>query len=164
FVLDHYDRAAVEHHLAAVGDRLLGALGPNPPWAVFSDSLEVYGSEWTARLPEEFRQRRGYDLVPRLPDLLSSSAETAAVRHDWARTLTEMAEENYVAVVQRWAREHGTRFRSQSYGAPPVVLSSNSLVDLPEGEDGPHWRAFSVAHWAASASHLYGRPVTSAET
>jgi alpha-L-rhamnosidase len=44
------------------------------------------------------------------------------------------------------------------------VLSSNALVDLAEGEAGPHWRTFSTARWAASASHLYNRTVTSSET
>ncbi|HZU27257.1 MAG TPA: glycosyl hydrolase [Bryobacteraceae bacterium] len=164
FVLDHYDRAAVEHHLETVGDRLLSAFGANPPWSVFSDSLEVYGSDWTMRLPEEFRRRRGYDLIPHLPDLLSTSPGTAAVRHDWARTLSELAEENFVVPVERWATAHHTRFRSQTYGAPPVILSSNAVVDLPEGEDSPHWRSFSVARWASSAGHLYSRNVISAET
>ena len=34
---------------------------------------------------------------------------------------------------------------------------------MPEGE-GPQWREFSFTRWATSASHLYSRPVTSAET
>ena len=60
-------------------------------------------------------------------------------------------------------QQHGTLFRSQSYGTPPVTLSSDALVDLPEGE-GSQWRRFTATRWAASASHLYGRPVTSSET
>ena len=41
FVLDHYDRAAIERHLKVQGDRLMSAFGANKPYAVFSDSLEV---------------------------------------------------------------------------------------------------------------------------
>ena len=164
FVLDHYDRAAIEHHLAVVGDRLMQAFGPNPPYAVFSDSLEVYGSDWTPGLLEEFRKRRGYDLTPFLPALVGDIGEkTASVRHDWGETLTDLVEERYLTPIREWAQRHGTRFRSQTYGIPPVVLSSNALVDLPEGE-GSQWRSFSSARWASSASHLYGRPVTSSET
>ncbi len=44
-----------------------------------------------------------------------------------------------------------------------MILSSNQFVDLPEGEHGPYWRRFSAARWASSASHLYGRPLTSTE-
>jgi hypothetical protein len=164
FVLDHYDRAAVEHHLKVVGDRLMQAFGPNPPYAVFSDSLEVYGSDWAPDLLEQFQKRRGYDLTPLLPALVGDIGEkTAQVRHDWGRTLTELAEERYLTPVREWAKAHGARFRSQTYGIPPVVLSSNALVDLPEGE-GFQWRSFSTSRWATSASHLYGRTVTSSET
>ena len=42
-------------------------------------------------------------------------------------------------------------------------ISSNALVDLPEGE-GAQWRTLSSTRWASSASHLYNRPVTSSET
>jgi alpha-L-rhamnosidase len=85
------------------------------------------------------------------------------VRCDWGKTLTELCEERYLKPVEDWARAHHTRFRSQTYGTPPVALSSNAIVDLPEGEH-PNWRTFSQTRWAASASHLYGKPVTSSET
>jgi hypothetical protein len=92
FVLNHYDKAAIEHHLSTVGERLLSAFGETPPYAVFSDSLEVYGSDWTDDLPAEFARRRGYDLIPHLPELVSDAGEkSAAIRHDWGKTLTELA-------------------------------------------------------------------------
>ncbi len=164
YVLDHYNLGAIEHHLKTVGDRLLQAFGSNPPYAVFSDSLEVYGSDWTEDLAAEFRKRRGYDLIPLLPALIADiGPKTSGVRHDWGQTLTELADERYLTPIREWAARHGTRFRSQTYGIPPVILSSNALVDLPEGE-GPQWRSFSTTRWAASASHLYGRSVTSSET
>jgi len=164
FVLDHFSKAAVEDHLNTVGDRLMQAFGDTPPYAVFSDSLEVYGADWTDDLPAEFEKRRGYDLIPLLPDLTSGTDEVSAeVRHDWGLTLTELVNERYLTPVDGWAKAHGTRFRSQTYGHPAVSLSSNSLVALPEGE-GPQWDRFSYTRWATSASHLYGRPITSAET
>ena len=164
FVLDHYDRSAIANHLGIVGDRLMRAFGPNPPYAIFSDSLEVFASDWTPDLLKEFRQRRGYDLTDYLPALIADMGDkTAAIRHDWGKTLTELANERYLTPLREWAHRHNVRLRSQTYGMPPVSLSSNALVDLPEGE-GPHWRKFSETRWAASASHLYGRPVTSSET
>ena len=60
-------------------------------------------------------------------------------------------------------RLNGTRFRIQAYGTPPAALYSYAGADLPEGE-GPHWNAFRETRWAASASHLLGRPITSSET
>ena len=170
FVLDHYSRSAIEHHLKTVGDRLMTAFGDNPPYSVFSDSLEVYGSDWTDDLLVEFKTRRGYDLSDFLPALADgfegdlNNRPAADIRHDWGLTLSELCDERYLTPIRDWAHKNNTRFRSQTYGIPPVTLSSNSLVDLPEGEHGPFWRTFSVARWAASASHLYGRNVTSSET
>ena len=126
------------------------ALAPNPPYAVFSDSLEVYGSDWTDDLLAEFQKRRGYDLTPYLPALVGDIGEkTADIRHDWGQTLTELCEERYLKPITDWAHKNGTRFRSQTYGIPPVVLSSNALVDLPEGEQQQRsWREFSTTRWA----------------
>jgi hypothetical protein len=165
FVLDHYREAAITHHLTAVADKLLTAFGGKAPYSVFSDSLEVFGSDWSSNLLDDFRGRRGYDLLPHLPALaIDTGPETEAVRHDWAKTLTELAEDNYLKPIRTWAHAHGTLFRSQTYGEPPMILSSAQFVDLPEGEHGPYWRRFSDARWASSVCHLYGRPVASTET
>jgi alpha-L-rhamnosidase len=168
FVLDHYDQHATETHLHAVGDRLLEAFADHPPYAVFSDSLEDYGSNWTSDLLEQFQQRRGYDLAPHLPALIADSgAETDAVRHDWSKTLTEIANERFLAPMHAWAQRHHTLLRSQTYGFPPVTLFSNRYEDLPEGEGKATllmWRQFSDTRWAASAGHLFGKPVISSET
>src|SRR2546425_312014 len=43
YVLDHYERAAIETHLREAGDTLLAAAGPGGVHAAFCDSLEVYG-------------------------------------------------------------------------------------------------------------------------
>ncbi len=164
WVLDPFSRQAVADHLKAVGEPLVGAFGATPPYAVFSDSLEAYGADWTPELPAEFLKRRGYDLLPHLPELVAGGTPAAEkVRHDWGKTLTELVDENYLSQINSWAIAHHTRFRSQTYGEPAVSLSSQRLVALPEGE-GPRWKAFSTLRWASSANHLFGNNVTSAET
>jgi hypothetical protein len=164
YVLDHFSSAAIDEHLTDVAAPLLEAFGDQPPYSVFSDSLEVYGSDWTVNLPSEFQKRRGYDLIPHLPELLAGgTAQAGSVRHDWGQTLSDLVRENYLARVTQFAKAHGTRFRSQTYGEPAVTLADEATADLPEGE-GPQWRAFSFTRWASSASHLYDRNVTSAET
>jgi len=164
FVLNHYDRAAVDHYLARVGDRLLSAFDAAPPYAVFCDSLEVYESDWTDDFLDAFRARRGYDLRPLLPALLlDAGPATAAIRHDWGQTLTDLLGERFLQPMQQWARSRGTRFRLQGYGIPPATISGNAGVDLPEGE-GLHWKTLRASRWAASIGHLFDRPVVSSET
>jgi hypothetical protein len=163
-VLDHFSRAAIDEHLNDVATPLVNAFGSQPPSSVFSDSLEVYLSDWTPRLPAEFEKRRGYDLIPHLPELWQGGTpEAEAVRHDWGVTLSELIRENYLAPLTQFAEAHHTLFRSQTYGEPAVTLADEVAANLPEGE-GPQWRAFSFTRWASSANHLYGNNVTSAET
>jgi hypothetical protein len=164
WVLDPFSHQAVATHLEKVGEPLVKAFGNTPPYAIFSDSLEAYGADWTPNLPAEFRKRRGYDLIPRLPELVAGGTpEAEKVRHDWGRTLTELVNENYLTQINNWAIAHHTKFRSQTYGEPAVSFSSQNLVGLAEGE-GPQWRAFSTLRWATSANHVFGHNVSSGET
>ncbi len=162
YVLDHMNPAAVNAHLSTVGDRLMTAFSDAPPYAVFSDSLEAYGTDWTGDMLSEFHKRRGYDLKPHLLKWFEDAPDSVAIRRDWGLTLAELVEERYLTPVNDWAKTKGTRFRSQTYGHPPVRLSSVRLTDLAEGE-GADWRIFSRLRWISSANHLYGKPVTSAE-
>ena len=164
YVLDPFSKQAVATHLKTVGEPLVSAFGDIPPYAIFSDSLEAYGADWTPQMPAEFLKRRGYDLIPHLPELVTGDSPAAEqVSHDYGLTLTELVDENYLLQIDTWAHHHHTKFRSQTYGEPAVSLSSQRLVDLPEGE-GPQWREFSTLRWATSANHLFGNNVSSGET
>ena len=164
FVLDHYDRDALTAHLRKVGDPLMRALGSSKPYAVFCDSLEVFGSDWTGDFLDQFRKRRGYDLKPHLVALAGGSDDrTRAVRYDWGRTLTELYEERFMTPLSQWAKANGTQLRIQNYGMPPATIASAAPADLPEGE-GPQWKVVRASRYASSASHIYGRTVTSSET
>ncbi len=171
FVLDHYDRAAIDLHLKNVADKLLTAIGPNPPYAVFCDSLEVYGSDWSSDFLAEFQRRRGYDLRPYLPKLAAAASglasgasdESSAVKDDWGQTLTELLNEHFFAPMRQWAKAHGTKLRAQAYGTPPASISSAAHLDLPEGE-GVQWKTLSQLRYATSMAHVFGHPVASSET
>jgi len=164
FVLDHLNRAATESYLKTVGDRLLSTLGANRPHAIFCDSLEVYNSDWSHDFLDEFQRRRGYDLKPHLPALVTDMGwRTKALRRDWGMTLTELLNERFLAPMQDWSRRNQTLFRIQGYGVPSAPISSNFHADLPEGE-GAQWKVVRASRWASSASHLYGRSVASSET
>jgi len=164
YVVDHYGAAEMQKFIREIAAPELAACGPNPPTAVFCDSLEVFNTDWTPALLDEFKRRRGYDLTPYLPALVTDiGANTADVRNDWGRTLTEVYTDNFVAPIQAWAASHGSQFRIQGYGTPPAALFSYAAAALPEGE-GTGWKGFGSLRWAASASHLLGKTVTSSET
>lgn len=164
FVLDHYSRPAIDNYLKNVGDRLLQSFRGNPPYAIFCDSLEVFSSDWTEDFLTEFQQRRGYDLKPLLPALVTDiGPETASIRHDWGRTMTDLLNERFMIPMQAWAKRNNTKFRIQGYGIPPATIGSNAYADITEGE-GSHWKTLRAARWASSANHMFGRNVTTSET
>jgi hypothetical protein len=164
FVIDHYDRAAIDRYLGSMGNRLISAFEGRPPFAIFCDSLEAYEGDWTSDLLEEFHRRRGYELIDYLPALFDGdAAESADVRHDWGRTLTDLVNDRFFVPLHEWAVRAGTRLRAQAYGIPPASLSSNAYVDIPEGE-GSQWTRLTATRWAASAAHIYDRPIVSSET
>ncbi len=161
-VFDHYSTAASQAHLEHVADPLVQAVPPALLGSVFCDSLEVYGADWTANVVTEFGQRRGYDLLPVLPGLFVETADSAQVRADYYRTLSELYQENFVAVVRDWAAGHGVPFRIQSYGVPPATVSSYRYADIAEGE-GWGWTGLPQVRWASSGAHLYSRDIVSSE-
>ena len=164
FVIDHYNPTVVDKFIKEIAEPSLKACGPNPPYAVFCDSLEVAGEDWTSNFLEEFKKRRGYDLRPYLPSLFNNiGPKSADIRHDWGKTLTEVFNDNFISIFEKWAKDNGSKFRIQAYGTPPAALYSYAYADLGEGE-GYTWKGFRESRWAASANHLLDRPVTSSET
>ncbi len=167
YIVDHYSPTAVGAFIKEVAGPELKACGPNPPYAIFCDSLEVQGENWTPDFLAEFKKRRRYDLTPLLPALFGDfDPKTLDIRHDWGRTVTEIFNDCFNKAFTKFAHANNTRFRIQAYGTPPAALASYAYCDLPEGELGGRntVKEFSATRWAASASHLLGKPVTSSET
>jgi hypothetical protein len=166
-VIDHLSSSVVDKFIREIGEPEIKACGANPPYAIFCDSLEVQGENWTDDFLAEFQKRRGYDLKPFLPALMGNiGARTEDIRHDFAQTVTDVYNDNFNEKFKDLARKYNTRFRVQGYGSPPAGLVSYAYSDLPEGEGGGNgnWRTFRTTRYAASASHLLGQKVTSSET
>jgi hypothetical protein len=163
-VVDHYGPEAIGNFIKSIAEPEILACGPNTPYSIFCDSLEITNEGWTPTLLDEFKKRRGYDLAPYLPDIFGApTAETAGIHRDYGKTVMEVFDDNFVSVFDKLAKDHNSLFRIQAYGTPPTSLNSYADADLDEGE-GTTWRAFDCTRWAASASHLLGRAMTSSES
>ena len=165
-VLDHLSREALELHLKHNGDVQKPYLSGVK--TIFMDSWEVYGSNWTPRLPEEFEKRRGYSLLPYLPALFLPAGDTGArVRYDFRRTLSELALENFFAPLNAWAHQNGFLTRIQAHGTPADILEAYGMNDYPEGESYGEQdrRRINIRDrkLASSAAHLFGRNQVSGE-
>jgi hypothetical protein len=172
YVLDHFNRQAMDLFLAAAGDQVLNELKTvaDPPFhSVFCDSLEVYGADWTPNLLREFEKRRGYALTPYLPALWQEAGPlTAHIRFDYHLTLSDLILENFFAPLADWAEKRGMTARIQAHGAMGDVMQGYALAHIPEGEhiEGGDRYAVDIQHrrLASSAGHIYRKPVVSAES
>jgi hypothetical protein len=164
YVLDHQTAKAVQDFISEIAEKEVDACGDNVPYAIFCDSLESYGENWTEHFLDEFQKRRGYDLRPLLPALVTDiGPKTLDIRHDWGKTLTELFNDYFVKQMRAFAEKHGTRFRIQAYGQPACAEYSYLSCNLPEGE-GYQWHDYRACRYATSACHLLGVPVCSSET
>jgi hypothetical protein len=166
FIVDHYSTVAIQKFIDQIAEPEINACGPNLPYSIFCDSLEVAGEGWTPKLLAEFKQRRGYDLEPLLPALFGDGGgipKAAEIRADYGKTVAEVFNDNFVKAFSNLAKAHNTLFRIQAYGTPPTTLTTYALADLDEGENA-NWKSFSGTRWASSANHLLGRPMSSSES
>jgi hypothetical protein len=181
-VLDHLDKEAVESYLAKFDKAFASSAAP-PPRSFFNDSYEVYGADWTASLPLEFKRRRGYSIEPFIPQLLSNTAADtdARVTADYRETIADMLLDNFAHPWTAWAHRLGATTRYQAHGSPASLVDLYAAADIPECEtfgitdfDIPGLRSDSIRRtndgdpaalkFASSAAHVAGLPFASAET
>ena len=182
-VVNHYDSVAVRKYLDRFDRAFAGREGCFPT-SFFNDSYEVYGSDWTERLLDEFEREHGYRLehyLPEFEDKENHSDLRARVVSDYRRTLGHMLYDNFTRVWTDWAHSHGATIRNQSHGSPANILDLYAAVDIPEcesfgrtdfkmpglhfsGPSRPSDSAPSVLKFASSAAHVAGKPLVSAET
>ena len=129
---------------------------------------------WTGRLPAEFKRRRGYDLMARLPGLFSSNREFAKTRHDFWRTVTELFAEAYCGQLGAWCAKNGLEltghmlceqeFESEipvgGAAMPSLRYMQRPGIDILTEQT----RETLTCKQASSVAHQYGRARTLSET
>ncbi|MFN3420150.1 MAG: glycosyl hydrolase [Armatimonadota bacterium] len=162
--LDAFWKSAIEPLLREVGP-LASKVFNN----VLVDSYEVGCQNWTPKFREEFRKRRGYDLLPYLPVLAGYVVESVEVSErflwDYRRTIADLFAENYYGYFAELCRKHGLLFSTEPYGNGPFEdLVCGGHADIPMGE---FWvganGGMESCKLAASAAHVYGKPIVGAE-
>ncbi len=135
--------------------------------ATHIDSWEVGSQNWTPKMRQEFRQRRGYDLFPYLPVLSGRVVDSAEISArflwDLRRTISELIVENYAAPMRDLAHEHGLRFTLEAYGGPCDSIPYAAQSDEPMGEFWSPSGAMETCKAMASAAHVYGKTIVGAE-
>ena len=182
--VDKFDGAAVRRYLETylamyrdtVGDANFGQRGLR---ALLTDSIEVGAANWTPRLLEQFKARRGYDARPWLPALagtiLESRAKTDAFLYDYRQTLAELMASEHYGTVATVAHEQGLAVYGEALEDVRPSLGDDMAMrahaDIPmaalwtwQRSAAPKPTALGDMKGASSVAHLYGRPFVAAES
>ncbi len=131
------------------------------------DSWENGSQNWTTRMPQEFKARRGYDIVPFLPVMSGRVVGSLEISErflwDLRRTVSELVVENYAAGMCQLAHRRGLRFTIEAYGGPCDDLPYAQQCDEPMGEFWIGGGALDTCRGMASAAHLCGKTIVGAE-
>jgi hypothetical protein len=135
--------------------------------ATHIDSWENGSQNWTAKMREEFRQRRGYDLLPFLPVMTGRVVGSLEISErflwDLRQTVSELVIENYADRMHRLANAAGMRFTVEAYGGPCDSIAYGGRSDEPMGEFWTPSGAIETCRGMASAGHIYGKRIIGAE-
>ncbi len=166
WVLDPFSTTSIDRYLKSFDPALDRPEVPEPR-AHFHDSFEYYGAGWADDLFTKFQQLRGYDLRTQLPAFHGEGEPdtVARVRADYRETLSDL-HRDYLAQWHDWAKARGSLTRNQAHGSPGNLLDHYAVADIPETEIFRHVDEAQIPmlQFAASAAHLTGKKLVSAET
>jgi hypothetical protein len=133
----------------------------------FNDELEVGVGKlaWNPDFAEEFKKRKGYDLIEVLPAMWSDIGDiTPKVRLDYADVRMSLMEERYFKPIYDWHTERGIIFGCDNHGRG---LDPHAYGDYfracrwysAPGHDTPQGRADLIkGKVSSSIANLYQRP------
>ncbi|MBN7801250.1 glycoside hydrolase [Algoriphagus aestuariicola] len=179
YTLDHYSRAAFTDYVVLYDEKLKASIR-----AIFNDSFEVYGADFTLGFFDVFEKLRGYDLKPYLNLLIEKVDSELAnrVRSDYRETLGDLLKVEFDRPWTAWAHSKGFLTKLQAHGSPGNLLDLYASADIPECEtfgsmpfDIPGLRREEsdirpgdadpmMLKFSSSAAHMTGKPLVSSET
>jgi hypothetical protein len=133
----------------------------------FSDELEfrVAGNLWTPRFAEEFKKRKGYDIVPELPALfMDVGPRTPKIRLDYSDVKVALTEEGFFQPVFDWHQQRGMTMGCDHGGRGRDVVEFGDYFRTQRWNQGPGadqpnlGKDLIKAKVASSIAHLYQRP------
>ncbi len=171
--VDKFSKDALAAHFNAFFGPYFEAMKPltaKGKFAALIDSYETGNQNWTDRFPEEFKKRRGYDLMKFMPAMVSGRVvgdveETERFLWDVRKTEAELMDENYYGYFSELCHEHGMKAYTEPYDNGNFdEMVAGAYADMPMAEfwqDQANQRSIKLV---ASVMHMNGRPIMGAES
>ena len=182
-VLDHFNTEAVNRYLYNMSDKIEAQIGPlkGNIRALFTDSMELEGANWTSDMAEEFQKRYGYDITEWLPFVLFKigsmgsalnydpvvpvtedfQKEIQRARYDFEDFKAQLMQERFTNTYLEWCHNLGVKARAQAYGRGFYPLENAMGYDIPEGESWTtNWLRHKPGEEMSETDYRRGRAYT----
>ena len=182
-VLDHFNTEAVNRYLYNMSDSIEGRIGPlkGRIRALFTDSMELEGANWTSDMAEEFQKRYGYDITEYLPFFLFKIGSMGSAlnynpvvpvtpefqklveraRYDFEDFKAQLMQERFTTTYLDWCHSLGVKARAQAYGRGFYPLENAMGYDIPEGESWTtNWLKHKPGEEMSEKDYRRGRAYT----
>lgn len=182
-VLDHFNTEAVNRYLYNMSDKIEAQIGPLKGHirALFTDSMELEGANWTSDMAEEFQKRYGYDITEWLPFILfkigsmgsalnydpvvpvtdAFQKEIQRARYDFEDFKAKLMQERFTSTYLEWCHHLGVKARAQAYGRGFYPLENAMGYDIPEGESWTtNWLRHKPGEEMSETDYRRGRAYT----
>ena len=134
YVIDHLNADAFEAFAGPITEALEDALKGSKS-AFFTDSWEIKLNStnkiWTNGFDSTFKESFGYDIIPYMEKGIDSFPD---VRYDYMLHLDHYVTNGFYRPYVQKCKDAGAWSRVQCLASPTDVLTTYSLVDIPETE------------------------------
>jgi hypothetical protein len=174
-------KAYFENYLDQYKDATGGLMGKKGLQYMVTDSWEAGTLNWTDNMLTDFKNRRGYDMIPWLPVLAGHIVESAEASDrflwDFRKTIADLTAENHYDQLTTLLHERGMGRYTESHEGGRALVADGMEVkrkaDIPMSAtwtpDIVGSNDISTVHKAdiresASVAHLYGQNLVAAES
>ncbi len=169
---DKFSKEAYEYHFDRFFGKLFDVIAPLAAKGLAGsiiDSYETGRQNWSAKVPEEFKKRRGYDLLKYIPAMVGRIVEDPSVSErflwDVRKTQAELMEENYYGSFQEQCHKHGMQSFIEPYDPGNFdEMPAGRYADMVQGE---FWLGQANHHsikLVSSIGHVYDKQIIASES
>ena len=141
--------------------------------AVFNDETRMaHAYAWCNEFPEEFKKKKGYDLMKYLYQLPLNTDKAGRIRCDYFDVLAGLFQKNYFGKLQKWCQGHGIKFFAHLLGEETIFaqvrysgdyLRQNRYLDIPGADHLGKGIGSLNIKFVSSGAHSYGKEMTAVE-
>jgi len=185
------DKLSAEHckayftdYLDQYKDATGGLMGKKGLQYVITDSWEAGTLNWTDKMMIDFKNHRGYDMLPWLPVLIGHIVESAEASDrflwDFRKTIADLTAENHYDQLTTLLHERGMGRYTESHEGGRAFIGDGMEVkrkaDIPmsatwtprgfggNASEGVATRYKADVRESASVAHIYGQNLVAAES